>query len=73
MKKIFKKLIYQIKNTKLVTKIFLIILLLVGGGLTANHFVQKEYMIKVAKDHQKEMDGQVCYGNKDPLLISETR
>lgn len=65
MKKILKKLIYQIKNTKLITKIFLIILLLVGGGLTANHFVQKEYMIKVAKDHKKEMDQEIRYGDKN--------
>lgn len=65
MKKIFKNLIYKIKNAKLITKIFLIILLITGGGLTLNHIIQKEEMIKIAKEHKKEMDEEVRYGDKD--------
>lgn len=66
------KLIYKIKNAKLITKILLIILLITGGGLTLNHISQKEEMIKIAKEHKKEMDEEVRYGDKEHHIKSIT-
>lgn len=72
LKKLLKSLINFISNMKLGTKIILIILLLVGGGMTVKHIEQKEEMIKIAKEHKQEMDKEVRYGDKDHHIKSIT-
>ena len=72
MKNILRKLIYKIKNAKLSTKVTLIILLVIGGGLTLNHIKQKQEMIEIAKAHKEEMDKEVRYGDKDHHIKSIT-
>lgn len=58
------------KRTKIiliVTGIIIVLIAIIGVSNVrkVKPMSEKEYMIKVAKEHQKEMDEQVRYGDKD--------